>query len=68
MQADHQVGSDVPAWFLDTDYNDLSFHVSQAFSPRTSAWDRGSRVRGTAGVRTPLPTLGRAQGRRSVSS
>ena len=26
-------------WFLDTDWNGLSFHVSQAFFPRTSAWD-----------------------------
>jgi adenine-specific DNA-methyltransferase len=24
---------------LDTDYNALSFHVSQAFFPRTSAWE-----------------------------
>ena len=32
-------GDDVPAWFLDTDYNGLCFHVSQAFFPRTSAWD-----------------------------
>jgi adenine-specific DNA-methyltransferase len=39
MATDHRVGADVPAWFLDTDYNDLSFHVSQAFFPRTSAWD-----------------------------
>jgi adenine-specific DNA-methyltransferase len=30
---------DVPAWFLDTDYNDLCFHVCQAFFPRTSAWE-----------------------------
>src|SRR5207237_10888319 len=29
----------VPAWFLDTDYNDKVFHVCQAFFPRTSAWD-----------------------------
>ena len=35
----HRAGDDVPAWFLDTDWNDLSFHVSQAFFPRTSAWD-----------------------------
>ncbi|ORX13076.1 hypothetical protein [Mycobacterium xenopi] len=35
----HRGGDDVPAWFLDTDWNDLSFHVSQAFFPRTSAWD-----------------------------
>lgn len=32
-------GGDVPAWFLDTDYNDLCFHVSQAFFPRTGAWE-----------------------------
>lgn len=39
MDATHRDGSDVPAWLLDTDYNDLSFHVSQAFFPRTGAWD-----------------------------
>jgi adenine-specific DNA-methyltransferase len=38
-EATHQTGDDVPAWFLDTDYNGLCFHVSQAFFPRTSAWD-----------------------------
>ncbi len=32
-------GGDVPAWFLDIDYNGLCFHVSQAFFPRTAAWD-----------------------------
>jgi adenine-specific DNA-methyltransferase len=35
----HKSGNDVPAWFLDTAWNGLSFHVSQAFFPRTSAWD-----------------------------
>jgi adenine-specific DNA-methyltransferase len=35
----HRSGDDVPAWLLDTDWNDLSFHVSQAFFPRTGAWD-----------------------------
>jgi adenine-specific DNA-methyltransferase len=35
----HRAGDDVPAWFLDTDWNELSFHVSQAFFPRTGAWD-----------------------------
>jgi adenine-specific DNA-methyltransferase len=39
MEVDHRSGDDAPAWFLDTDYNDLCFHVSQAFFPRTSAWD-----------------------------
>lgn len=32
-------GNDVPAWFLDTDYNGLCFHVCQAFFPRTGAWE-----------------------------
>ena len=32
-------GNDVPAWFLDSDYNGLCFHVTQAFFPRTAAWD-----------------------------
>ena len=39
MEVTHRIGEDVPAWFLDTNYNDLCFHVSQAFFPRTSAWD-----------------------------
>lgn len=39
METDHRAGDDVPAWFLDTDYNGLCFHVGQAFFPRTSAWD-----------------------------
>jgi adenine-specific DNA-methyltransferase len=39
MEVAHRGGNDVPVWFLDTDYNDLCFHVSQAFFPRTSAWD-----------------------------
>jgi adenine-specific DNA-methyltransferase len=39
MEVAHRNGDDVPAWFLDTDYNDLCFHVSQAFFPRTGAWD-----------------------------
>jgi adenine-specific DNA-methyltransferase len=39
MESHHLKGSDVPAWFLDIDYNDLCFHVSQAFFPRTSAWE-----------------------------
>jgi adenine-specific DNA-methyltransferase len=39
MDADHRPGSDVPAWFLDGDYNGLCFHVSQAFFPRTGAWN-----------------------------
>jgi len=39
MENIHRSGADVPAWFLDTDYNDKVFHVCQAFFPRTSAWD-----------------------------
>src|SRR6266542_4267197 len=39
MKSDSRKGTDVPCWLLDTDYNGLSFHVSQAFFPRTGAWD-----------------------------
>ncbi len=39
MEVDHLLGKNVPAWFLDTDYNSLCFHVNQAFFPRTNAWD-----------------------------
>lgn len=39
MQTEHRSGNDVPAWFLDINYNGRCFHVSQAFFPRTSAWD-----------------------------
>jgi adenine-specific DNA-methyltransferase len=39
MEVSHRSAEDVPAWFLDTDYNGLCFHVSQAFFPRTSAWE-----------------------------
>ncbi|HZE70015.1 MAG TPA: site-specific DNA-methyltransferase [Pyrinomonadaceae bacterium] len=44
METVHRDGNDVPAWFLDTDYNGLCFHVSQAFFPRTSAWDDLKRM------------------------
>jgi adenine-specific DNA-methyltransferase len=39
MVNQHRDGDDVPAWFLDTNYNGLCFRVSQAFFPRTGAWD-----------------------------
>ena len=39
MDTEHHEGEDVPAWFLDTDYNGSCFHVCQAFFPRTNAWD-----------------------------
>jgi len=39
MENHKRKGDDVPAWFLDTDYNGLCFHVSQAFFPRTAAWE-----------------------------
>ena len=39
MQTEPRKGNDVPAWFLDTDYNSLCFHVCQAFFPRTGAWE-----------------------------
>ena len=39
METVHKTGDDVPAWLLDTDYNGLAFKVSQAFFPRTGAWE-----------------------------
>ena len=39
LEVHHRKGDDVPAWFLDADYNGLCFHVSQAFFPRTGAWE-----------------------------
>jgi adenine-specific DNA-methyltransferase len=44
MDTDSRKGDDVPAWFLDTDYNGLCFHVDQAFFPRTAAWDNLKRA------------------------
>jgi len=44
MEVHHERGENVPAWFLDTDYNELAFCVSQAFFPRTSAWDNLRRT------------------------
>jgi adenine-specific DNA-methyltransferase len=39
LEVNHRKGEDVPAWFLDSDYNSLCFHASQAFFPRTGAWE-----------------------------
>jgi adenine-specific DNA-methyltransferase len=39
MESDHLKPADVPAWFLDTDYNGMVFRVRQAFFPRTGAWE-----------------------------
>ena len=39
MEVQHRLGADVPAWFLDTNYNGRVFHVAQAFFPRTGAWE-----------------------------
>jgi adenine-specific DNA-methyltransferase len=44
METQHRNGDDVPAWFLDADYNGLCFHVCQAFFPRTGAWDNLQRA------------------------
>src|SRR4029077_5500227 len=46
MDVIHRAGADVPAWFLDSDYNGNCFHVSQAFFPRTSAWDNLKKALG----------------------
>ncbi len=39
MEAMSELGNDVPAWLLDSDYNGLCFRASQVFFPRTAAWD-----------------------------
>jgi adenine-specific DNA-methyltransferase len=45
MEAEHLPGGDVPAWFLDTDYDATRcFRVCQAFFPRTGAWDNLKRA------------------------
>jgi len=43
MEVHHKKGDDVPAWLLDTDYNELAFWVTQAFFPKTGAWDNLKR-------------------------
>lgn len=48
MRPEARSGNDVPCWLLDTDYNELCFHVGQAFFPRTGAWENLKRaLRGT---------------------
>lgn len=44
MESTHRDGDDVPAWLLDSDYNSMCFHVSQAFFPRTNEWDKLKRA------------------------
>ena len=44
MENEAKKGEDVPAWFLDTDYNGRVFHVCQAFFPKTGAWDSLKRA------------------------
>jgi len=47
MGVEHRHGNDVPAWLLDTDYNEMCFLVSQAFFPRTKAWESLQRSLGS---------------------
>jgi adenine-specific DNA-methyltransferase len=39
LKEDSVEGQNVPAWMLDSDYDGLSFHATQVFFPKTSAWD-----------------------------
>ncbi|WP_396214803.1 site-specific DNA-methyltransferase [Gemmatimonas sp.] len=39
MMTSHTTGTDVPAWLLDSDYNGRVFRATQAFFPRTGAWE-----------------------------
>jgi adenine-specific DNA-methyltransferase len=40
MEAVHYDPKNIPAWFLDTDYNGMVFRVRQAFFPGTGSWDK----------------------------
>ncbi|MDD9856229.1 MAG: site-specific DNA-methyltransferase [Gammaproteobacteria bacterium] len=44
MKTESRKGDDVPMWLLDTDYDGQCFRVSQAFFPRTSAWENIKRA------------------------
>lgn len=44
MESRSVKGSDVPSWFLDSDYNGRVFRVCQAFFPKTYAWDALKRA------------------------
>jgi adenine-specific DNA-methyltransferase len=45
MDLEHRPGAEVPAWFLDTDYDGTRcFRVCQAFFPKTGAWDNLKRA------------------------
>ncbi len=75
MENQSRGGNDVPAWFLDTDYNGRVFHVCRAFFPRTAAWDNLKKaIKGTydEGVwdhlaGTTMPRLERASTSKSPS-
>ncbi len=44
-QTEHSQGSEVAAWFLDTDYDGKTFHICQAFFPGDpDAWDKLQRA------------------------
>lgn len=41
----HSSGTDVAAWFLDSDYDGMTFHICQSFFPGDSdAWDKLQRA------------------------
>ncbi len=41
----HSSGSEVAAWFLDSDYNGMTFHICQSFFPGDpDAWDKLQRA------------------------
>jgi adenine-specific DNA-methyltransferase len=44
-EAHHARGEDVAAWFLDTDYDGMTFHICQAFFPGDAdAWEKLQRA------------------------
>jgi adenine-specific DNA-methyltransferase len=44
MESDQLKGDELPAWMLDSDYDELCFRANQVFFPSTGAWDNLQRA------------------------
>ena len=53
---DSRPANDVPCWMLDNDYNDLCFHVSQAFFPAHGSLGQTEESARREPTRTPFGT------------
>ena len=43
METEPIDGRNLPAWMLDTDYDDLCFYAAQVFFPKTAGWENLKR-------------------------